>query len=774
MGIWKGRINPEQSFTPAEMLAILQDLDLKAIATPSGGIFLAAEPAVAWALDACCIGQPPPPTHTTSNMLSSRVSLPANGGDMSPPTAGGAAAAAAETGRVAIASLKGLLPAGPPSGVATVEPGRTEGTGSAPAAAADGRGEGSRTAAGAASRVEGQRGEAGAIPTAAEIIAAVGLSSAASPEVLQDLEAWHVAAARGRGRGKAGARKGRRQLRVLPGVLPLPVREEGGQLGGDEGEEGTGLDGGGEDAGGEGEGGEGGAQGGGEGEEGRGMQGGVKDAGGAREGNGGGEGAEGDTWRVLGVVEMVDAGAVEGEDKEHRQEEGEGVGGCGRMQQQQQEEIVEREAIQQKGGIEACDGHQQQQQQARWQPRRVQAPAAGGLSASAAVGGNMTVAYDGVVQLQLEEACFLQRVLGCLKVWAAAAAGGGGGVDEVMQQGGGEGDEGLNQAHMGQQKQGLRRKLEQQELHPQLQREAGEQAHHQQQQQEQQGTAEEQERRRQPQQPGLPRQGQHEQHPQPQGIGREQPRQQQQEQQFQLLDEADLWQWCSAVAEGGNSSSSSFGVSYAVYHHFRSKGWLPRPGLAYGAHYVLYERHPAFVHARYVARIVPEPYVAGGEGRPLVVAGGEAGGVVLHREGRGGGTAEMQGEGAGVDVVAASGEGGVSGTGRLPRGVSVGTEGSGDRQCQQAVSAAGAAFGPTSSNTSSRSVPLTWLDVEIMHRLAHQVFKQLLLVYVRFPDVGVDWWQPSCLEQVEVVEMLVQRWVPQEAREAGGGMGDKK
>jgi hypothetical protein len=61
--------------------------------------------------------------------------------------------------------------------------------------------------------------------------------------------------------------------------------------------------------------------------------------------------------------------------------------------------------------------------------------------------------------------------------------------------------------------------------------------------------------------------------------------------------------------------------------------------------------------------------------------------------------------------------------------------------------------------------------VEIMHRLAHQVFKQLLLVYVLFPGEGVDWEQPRCLEQVEVVEMLLQRWVPQEEREAGGGAG---
>jgi tRNA-splicing endonuclease subunit Sen2 len=37
----------------------------------------------------------------------------------------------------------------------------------------------------------------------------------------------------------------------------------------------------------------------------------------------------------------------------------------------------------------------------------------------------------------------------------------------------------------------------------------------------------------------------------------------------------------------------------------RSKGWLPRSGLLYGADYVLYQLHPAVVHSDYATILVP-------------------------------------------------------------------------------------------------------------------------------------------------------------------------
>jgi tRNA-intron lyase len=42
-----------------------------------------------------------------------------------------------------------------------------------------------------------------------------------------------------------------------------------------------------------------------------------------------------------------------------------------------------------------------------------------------------------------------------------------------------------------------------------------------------------------------------------------------------------------------------FPLLYAVYHHFRGKGWIPRTGLQYGADFTLYQKHPALTHSDY-------------------------------------------------------------------------------------------------------------------------------------------------------------------------------
>lgn len=48
---------------------------------------------------------------------------------------------------------------------------------------------------------------------------------------------------------------------------------------------------------------------------------------------------------------------------------------------------------------------------------------------------------------------------------------------------------------------------------------------------------------------------------------------------------------------------------YLAYHHFRSKGWIPRTGLQYGVDFVLYQRHPALAHSDYSVLIQPLPGV---------------------------------------------------------------------------------------------------------------------------------------------------------------------
>ncbi|XP_002127990.2 tRNA-splicing endonuclease subunit Sen2-like [Ciona intestinalis] len=47
-----------------------------------------------------------------------------------------------------------------------------------------------------------------------------------------------------------------------------------------------------------------------------------------------------------------------------------------------------------------------------------------------------------------------------------------------------------------------------------------------------------------------------------------------------------------------------FTVTYCAYHHFRSKGWVPRDGIRYGGDLVLYRKGPPYYHASYIVIIV--------------------------------------------------------------------------------------------------------------------------------------------------------------------------
>ncbi|KAJ0115013.1 hypothetical protein J7T55_001420 [Diaporthe amygdali] len=54
-----------------------------------------------------------------------------------------------------------------------------------------------------------------------------------------------------------------------------------------------------------------------------------------------------------------------------------------------------------------------------------------------------------------------------------------------------------------------------------------------------------------------------------------------------------------------------FLIHYAVYHHFRSLGWVPRGGLKFGVDWLLYTRGPVFDHAEYGVLVLPsysDPY----------------------------------------------------------------------------------------------------------------------------------------------------------------------
>ena len=49
---------------------------------------------------------------------------------------------------------------------------------------------------------------------------------------------------------------------------------------------------------------------------------------------------------------------------------------------------------------------------------------------------------------------------------------------------------------------------------------------------------------------------------------------------------------------------SNFVTMYAAYFHFRDMGWVPKPGYSTGSDFVLYTKHPAYVHASFTVQIV--------------------------------------------------------------------------------------------------------------------------------------------------------------------------
>lgn len=50
---------------------------------------------------------------------------------------------------------------------------------------------------------------------------------------------------------------------------------------------------------------------------------------------------------------------------------------------------------------------------------------------------------------------------------------------------------------------------------------------------------------------------------------------------------------------------NQFMIRYAVYHHFRSLGWVVRSGIKFGVDYLLYHRGPVFSHAEFTVLIMP-------------------------------------------------------------------------------------------------------------------------------------------------------------------------
>lgn len=59
------------------------------------------------------------------------------------------------------------------------------------------------------------------------------------------------------------------------------------------------------------------------------------------------------------------------------------------------------------------------------------------------------------------------------------------------------------------------------------------------------------------------------------------------------------------------SPDDPFLLNYVTYHHFRSLGWVVRPGVKFSVDYLLYYRGPVFSHAEFAVMIMPtysDPY----------------------------------------------------------------------------------------------------------------------------------------------------------------------
>lgn len=169
-----------------------------------------------------------------------------------------------------------------------------------------------------------------------------------------------------------------------------------------------------------------------------------------------------------------------------------------------------------------------------------------------------------------------------------------------------------------------------------------------------------------------------------------------------VLSGDELWRWCCQHSTGG---AGVFAPQYAAYHHLRSSGWLPLPGLAYGADYVLYQLHPENAHSDFVVTVMVEGDARDAAGHLAAGAEQQPAAQQVH-----GGS----GVGAGGQVVP--------------------------------------------------STQLAWLDACIMHRLARQVLKEMMLLYVVVPP-GLSLDGFDCIHSLQVREVLVQRWVPSEHRE---------
>ena len=53
------------------------------------------------------------------------------------------------------------------------------------------------------------------------------------------------------------------------------------------------------------------------------------------------------------------------------------------------------------------------------------------------------------------------------------------------------------------------------------------------------------------------------------------------------------------------SDAEAFACHYVAYRHYRSKGYIPRSGLTFGADWILYGAHPSAAHSEFSVLVIP-------------------------------------------------------------------------------------------------------------------------------------------------------------------------
>jgi tRNA splicing endonuclease len=161
----------------------------------------------------------------------------------------------------------------------------------------------------------------------------------------------------------------------------------------------------------------------------------------------------------------------------------------------------------------------------------------------------------------------------------------------------------------------------------------------------------------------------------------------------------------------------TFSSSYAVYHHLRSAGWVPKTGLKFGVEFLAYRRGPVFFHSSYSVMVRTVDAVTLQPVQPIQPVG------------------PTDGDGNGAN-------GNRDGEARPLR----------------------PEHRPEHPHQHHRG--MRWSELSCVNRLSSQVAKELMICNVLVPPLmaRTEWASPRCLAKLTVQHVLMRRWLPEKSR----------